>query len=239
MPENMETATTMTNCTHETASKSRTDTALGFGIAGTALGVLNALGTGWLGTKMNCEPQNGKKSDDCINKEELFLERSIAATNLATQKEAYENKLSGQRELTNAFFDAYKRDVDNSFMLYKNQRDSYDAVQKEAHDNYDALKQMNIDSSFQLYKNHRDDKDAIMAAIYSSNNSVNEKINKLENKVDIMAAVRPYQDALINCKIDKNALISDFNLHKRTCRMIEGQLVLPDNLISGYTSVNM
>ena len=237
MPENMETATTM-NYENEVENKYITKNDITFG-AGAALGVLHALGTGWWGsTKSNWGvPYN--ESDGCINKEEVFLERSLATSNLEHQKEEYENKIQGQRELTQAFFDAYKRDVDNSFMLYKNQRDLNDALKDEIGAKYEALKQMNIDSSFQLYKNHRDDKDAIMAAIYNTNNCVNDKINKLENKVDVMAAIRPYQDALINAKIDKNALISDFNLHRRTCKMIEGQLVLPDNLISGYTSVNM
>ena len=31
------------------------------------------------------------------------------------------------------------------------------------------------------------------------------KINEVDKKVDMMAAVRPYQDALINCKIDNVA----------------------------------
>ena len=52
-----------------------------------------------------------------------------------------------------------------------------------------------------------------------------------------MAAVRPYQDALINCKIDNVALVSDFNLARRTCRMIQGELVLPSTpTVTGYAS---
>ena len=52
-----------------------------------------------------------------------------------------------------------------------------------------------------------------------------------------MSAIRPYQDALINAKIDKNALIADYNLSRRTCRMIEGQVVLPNSPeVTGFTS---
>jgi hypothetical protein len=52
-----------------------------------------------------------------------------------------------------------------------------------------------------------------------------------------MAAIRPYQDALINAKIDQNALVSDFNLYRRTCRMISGELVLPSTpTVTGYPS---
>jgi hypothetical protein len=83
-----------------------------------------------------------------------------------------------------------------------------------------------VDDSFALYKGQRDDKDALVA-----------KINDVEKKVDVMAAIRPYQDALINAKIDNVALVGDFNLARRTCRMITGELVLPSTpTVTGYAS---
>lgn len=85
---------------------------------------------------------------------------------------------------------------------------------------------MNVDNSFGLYKGQRDSKDELVA-----------KINEVDKKVDMMAAVRPYQDALINCKIDNVALVGEYNLSKRTCRMIQGELVLPSTpVITGYGS---
>jgi hypothetical protein len=52
-----------------------------------------------------------------------------------------------------------------------------------------------------------------------------------------MAAIRPYQDALINAKIDNVAANANFNLEKRTCKMISGQLVLPSTpTVTGYGS---
>lgn len=90
----------------------------------------------------------------------------------------------------------------------------------------DALNQKLTDASFGLYKNQRDEKDELVA-----------KINEVEKKVDVMAAIRPYQDALINAKIDNNALMSDYALAKRTCRMIQGELVLPSTpVVTGYGS---
>jgi hypothetical protein len=87
---------------------------------------------------------------------------------------------------------------------------------------------MNVDTSFALYKGQRDTKDELV-----------EKINKLERQVDIMGAVRPYQDALINAKIDNVAMVGDFNLARRTCRMIQGELVLPSTpTVTGYASYN-
>jgi hypothetical protein len=99
------------------------------------------------------------------------------------------------------------------------------------------LYKMNVDSSFGLYKNHIDDSFALYKGQRDSKDELIAKINEVDKKVDMMAAVRPYQDALINCKIDNVALVSDFNLARRTCRMIQGELVLPSTpTVTGYAS---
>ena len=93
-------------------------------------------------------------------------------------------------------------------------------------DNSFALYKQHVDDSFALYKGQRDSKDELIS-----------KINEVDKKVGMMAAIRPYQDALINCKIDNVALVSDFNLARRTCRMIQGELVLPSTpTVTGYAS---
>lgn len=52
-------------------------------------------------------------------------------------------------------------------------------------------------------------------------------------------AARPYQDALIQCDIRRVAEHADFNLWRRTCRMISGEVVLPNTpVIEGYASYN-
>lgn len=204
----------------EVASNSKANAGLTTGIIGTSLAGLLALG-GMAGFSAMCNNNNyykNKRSDSnaCdMTSEDLYIERKQAQNFIDTTKEFYQGKLDNQRDLTNAFFEAYKRDVDNSFALYKNQRDGFD-----------MLNQKITDSSFGLYKNQRDEKDEL-----------NEKISKLQSKVDVMSAIRPYQDALINAKIDKNAILSDYKLSRRTCRMIEGQLVLPDTPeVTGYSS---
>lgn len=48
-----------------------------------------------------------------------------------------------------------------------------------------------------------------------------------------------YQDALIQCDIRRVAEHADFNLWRRTCRMISGEVVLPNTpVIEGYASYN-
>ena len=85
------------------------------------------------------------------------------------------------------------------------------ASQASINQKFFDLYKMNVDNSFGLYKGQRDSKDELIA-----------KISEVDKKVDMMAAVRPYQDALINAKIDNVALVGDFNLARRTCRMITG-----------------
>jgi len=96
---------------------------------------------------------------------------------------------------------------------------------------------MNVDTSWGLYKNHVDDSFALYKGQRDDKDALISKINDVEKKVDVMAAIRPYQDALINAKIDNVALVGDFNLARRTCRMIQGELVLPSTpTVTGYPS---
>ena len=99
------------------------------------------------------------------------------------------------------------------------------------------LYKMNVDTSWGLYKNHVDDSFALYKGQRDNKDELLAKINDVEKKVDVMSAIRPYQDALINAKIDNVALVGDFNLSRRTCRMIQGELVLPSTpTVTGYPS---
>lgn len=103
-----------------------------------------------------------------------------------------------------------------------------------------SLYKMNVDNSFGLYKKQVDDSFALYKGQRDNKDELLAKINEVDKKVDMMAAVRPYQDALINAKIDNVALVGDFNLARRTCRMITGELVLPSTpTVTGYPSYNV
>lgn len=111
------------------------------------------------------------------------------------------------------------------------------ATQKQIDRNFFDLYKMNTDSSWALYKNHVDDSFALYKGQRDQKDEMMAKISEVERKVDIMAAIRPYQDALINSKIDNVALVGDFNLARRTCKMIQGELVLPSTpTVTGYPS---
>lgn len=111
------------------------------------------------------------------------------------------------------------------------------ATNKAIDKNFFDLYKMNVDTSWGLYKNHVDDSFALYKGHRDQKDELISKIDAVDKKVDIMAAIRPYQDALINCKIDNVAQVADFNLARRTCRMIQGELVLPSTpTVTGYAS---
>jgi hypothetical protein len=122
-------------------------------------------------------------------------------------------------ELTKQYYEgqiATRDDINSKFF----------SLYKMGTDNSFALYKQHVDDSFALYKGQRDSKDDLLA-----------KISEVEKKVDVMSAIRPYQDALINAKIDNVALVGDFNLARRTCKMIQGEVVLPSTpTVTGFAS---
>lgn len=91
-----------------------------------------------------------------------------------------------------------------------------------------GLYKSQVDGDFGLYKSTRDAFDI-----------VNARVGELETKVAVLAATRPYQDALIQSDIRRVAEHADFNLFRRTCRMISGEVVLPTTpVVTGYGSYN-
>lgn len=125
--------------------------------------------------------------------------------------------------------------VELTKQFYEGQISNMSALNKQFFDLY----KMNVDTSWGLYKNHVDDSFALYKGQRDQKDELIAKIDAVDKKVDIMAAIRPYQDALINCKIDNVAQVSDFNLARRTCRMIQGELVLPSTpTVTGYASYN-
>lgn len=103
------------------------------------------------------------------------------------------------------------------FSLYKSQRDADDAI--IAKHNQDA---------FNLYASQRNGDDVLAS-----------RISGLECKVAVNEAVRPYQDKLIQCEIDKAFTAGINYTDRKTCNVIYGQVVLPNTPeITGYAGAN-
>jgi hypothetical protein len=106
-------------------------------------------------------------------------------------------------------------DVAEKFGLYVNNRDNIDRVNGRINDEL-----------FSLYKYTRDKDDETNAKIYD-----------LAQQVAINTAVRPYQDKLIQCKINEVYTSLVNYVDRKTCRLIPGRLVLPSTpTVTGYSA---
>lgn len=80
-----------------------------------------------------------------------------------------------------------------------------------------SLYKSQIDADFSLYKGYRDGFDVL-----------NAKIENLSTQVAVNAAVRPYQDKLIQCEIEKAFTAGINYVDKKTCNVIYGVTCLPN-----------
>ena len=139
---------------------------------------------------------------------------------------AFEKECNDILNVTKGMYDLYivgqqnaakarEIDVAEKFGLYVNNRDNLDRVNGRLNDEL-----------FSLYKYTRDKDDETNAKIYD-----------IAQQVAINTAVRPYQDKLIQCKIDEvyTSLIN--YVDRKTCRLIPGRLVLPSTpTVTGYSA---
>lgn len=130
---------------------------------------------------------------------------------LSVTKGMYDLFIVGQQNATKA----REVDVAEKFGLYVNNRDNIDRVNGRINDEL-----------FSLYKYTRDKDDETNAKIYD-----------LAQQVAINSAVRPYQDKLIQCKIDDVYTSLVNYVDRKTCRLIPGRLVLPSTpTVTGYSA---
>ena len=126
-------------------------------------------------------------------------------------------RFADRQTIDSELFGLYKSQVDADFGLYKSTRDGFDML--SAKHNADA---------FSLYKSQRDSDDAIM-----------KELSDLKAQVAINAAIRPYQDKLIQCEIDKAFTAGINYTDRKTCNVIYGQVVLPNEpTVTGYVGAN-
>lgn len=199
-------------------TREKANTALGFGIAGTVLGGAALLAKGGLGALLGgangggAGPVTVNYSDGAgcgCNAFYAFSKECSDVLNLT--KTAYELKIGTMA----AAAQAREVDVNEKFGLYINNRDNIDRVNGRINDEL-----------FSLYKYTRDKDD-----------ETNNKIANLEAQVAINTAIRPYQDKLIMCELEK-AITGVYNaLERKTCKMLEGIVTLPlEPTVTGVVS---
>lgn len=144
---------------------------------------------------------------------ERYLERKQCADHVQFVNDMWRTSYNQQ----NQCFEDRQTINQEMFGIYSAMRNGFDIINATANKN-----------AFDLYKYSRDNKDELAG-----------QIGELKTEVAVLKATRPYQDALIQCDIRRVAEHADFNLWRRTCRMISGEVVLPNTpTVTGYASYN-
>lgn len=204
------------------------------GIVGTVLGaaslwnrngggLTSLLGGGSGGNLPTNVNINGVGGGGCASPTPFEVYSKTCGDVLALTKGFYDQRITSLNEATAARevdvaekFQLYKSQVDADFGLYVNNRDNIDKVSNRINDEL-----------FSLYKYTRDKDD-----------ETNARLCKLEKEVAVNTAIRPYQDKLIQSEI-ATAFGNAINYtDKKTCKMISGQVVIPNTVVSGYAGVN-
>ena len=216
----------------EYASKGVAGSGLGLGIAGTALGLMALWGRG---NGFGFGGYNGGMPENVNINTYGGMAGGVSAAPSAFQ--AWENACDGRLALTNEMwglkmntmtqmYDHRQTDIAEKFSIWKAQVDADFGLYKSNRDSYDALSAKMNEAAFGLYKEQRDNYDKVSA-----------RLSALETQVAVGAAIRPYQDRLLQCEIDKAYCGSINYTDRKTCRMIQGNLVLPNTTTTGFQSI--
>ena len=184
--------------------RGRADAGLALGIVGTVLGGAALLGRGGIGALLgggSPSVTNNYSGGGCVAPTAYDVASKECADILAVTKGYYDLAIAGLKSASAA----REVDVAEKFGLYKDNRDNIDSVNNR----------INAEL-FSLYKYTRDKDD-----------ETSDKIADLEAKVAVNAAVRPYQDKLIQCEIEKNFAWLKNYFDSKMCNVIRGVNTLP------------
>lgn len=196
----------------EYASKGMAGAALGIGIGGLALALLNGNGRGIFGSlggsnmpeNVNINANGYGANNNANQPTALQVMEKECADEVKLLTDMFGLKL----DTANKFYAMRETDVNEKFSLWKGQVDADFGLYKSQ-----------IDADFRLYKGQRDAFDAL-------NEKFTSKFCELDKEIAVLKATRPYQDRLLMAYTDQ-----------KCCRKIDGQLVLPNTpVVSGYGS---
>lgn len=190
----------------EYASKGLAGTALGIGIGGLALALLNGNGRGVFGSLGNGMPDNVN-----INTYGGMTASNTAPTALEVMEKECDDEVKLLTDMfglkldtANKFYAMRETDIAEKFSMYKGATDAINAENRRAMQAEFNLYKSQIDSDFGLYKNQRDQYDALQA-----------KYSDLDKKVAVMEAITPYKEKLMMAYVNE-----------KCCRKIDGVLGL-------------
>lgn len=183
----------------------------GSGMGGSNINI-NGLETG-LGTANGITSPSAFQVWEKSCEDTLALQGGLYNWALTQQNQRFQDRQTINSEL----FGVYKSQIDADFGLYKSTRDGFDVLTAKQNQN-----------AFNLYKSQRDEDDAIR-----------KELSDLKAQVAVNSAIRPYQDKLIQCEIDKAFTAGINYTDRKTCNVIYGQVVLPNTpAVTGYAGAN-
>lgn len=214
---------------HGGNTRERANTALGFGIAGTVLGAA-ALAKGGVGGILGGLVGSPAPVTNNYNGNGVGCCAPTAFGAYAKECDDYVDVLKTVYDLKIGTMQAAQAarnvDVNEKFQLWKSQIDADFGLYVNTRDNIDGVNNRLNNELFSLYKYTRDKDD-----------ETNAKISALEAQVAVNTAVRPYQDKLIQCEIEKVATYLTNYIDRKTCKMLEGIVTLPlEPTITGIVS---
>ena len=190
----------------EYASKGLAGTALGIGIGGLALALLNGNGRGVFGSLGNGMPDNVN-----INTYGGMTASNTAPTALEVMEKECDDEVKLLTDMfglkldtANKFYAMREIDIAEKFSMYKGATDAINAENRRAMHAEFGLYKSQIDADFGLYKNQSDQYDALQA-----------KYSDLDTKVAVMEALTPYKEKLMMAYVNE-----------KCCRKIDGVLGL-------------
>ena len=183
--------------------RGRADAGLALGIVGTVLGGAALLGRGGLSGLLGggSSVTNNYSGGGCAAPTAYEVGAKECADILAVTKGYYDLAISGLKSASAA----REVDVREKFGLYVNNRDNIDRVSNRINDEL-----------FSLYKYTRDKDD-----------ETNAKIYELAKDVEVNTKIRPYQDKLIMCELEKNFAFLKNYIDAKMCNVIRGVNTLP------------
>lgn len=221
-------------------TREKANTALGFGIAGTVLGLAALWGRGnnGIGSLLGGGGASGSGTPTNINingGDTSYSGGGSCGHVAPTAFEAYEKGCAEALALTGAIYQqrinslneataAREVDVREKFGLYKSQVDADFGLYVNNRDNIDKVSNRLNAELFDLYKYTRDKDD-----------ETRKELCDLKAQVAIAAAVRPYQDRLLQTETAEAFNKAINYVDRRLCRVVEGQVVLPNTpVVTGF-----
>lgn len=222
------------------STRERASAGLTLGIIGTALGAvalwgrggnngLGALlgggsGSGGAGSPANVNINANGGGGGCVAPTSFQTFEKECSDILALTNEMWGLKVGGMQAATQA----REVDIAEKFGLYKTMIDADFGLYKDNRDNLDAVNARINNELFSLYKYTRDKDD-----------ETRKELCELKSQVAVANAIRPYQDRLIQCEIDRAYTAGINYTDRKTCRMIEGYVTIPNEpTVTGFIGAN-